>query len=139
VAHGPTAVLYGLAGITGICMALFRAVVLALIPWLATSADELVSSNVVASMIEGLGTLAGPLIGGLVAATAGPQAVFLGAGVLALLGLAVVARIRPEGQEMRTSAHARAGVGKEIGEGFREVRENRDARLVLKLFFAQTF
>ncbi|MFL5799610.1 MAG: cyclic nucleotide-binding domain-containing protein [Actinomycetota bacterium] len=139
VAHGPTAVLYALAGVTGICMALFRGVVISLIPWLARSADELVSSNVVASMIEGLGTLAGPLVGGLVAATAGPEAVFLGSSVLAALGLGLVARIQPEGQELRTSTHARAGVGREIGEGFREIRGNRDARLVLSLFFAQTF
>lgn len=84
VAHGPTPVLYALAGVTGICMALFRGVVISLIPWLARTADELVSSNVVASMIEGLGTRAGPLVGGLVAATAGPEAVGRLGGPLAL-------------------------------------------------------
>jgi MFS family permease len=139
VAHWPQAVLYALAGVTGICMTLFRATVSALIPWLARSAEELVSSNVAAAMIEGLGTLVGPLVGGAVAASISPQAVFLGAGVLAFLGLGVVARIRPEGQELRTGGRAGMGAAGEIREGFRELRDNRDARLVVLSFYGQAF
>jgi len=139
VAHWPQAALYALAGVTGICMTLFRATVSALMPWLARGAEELVASNVVAAMIEGLGTLVGPLVGGAVAASVTPQAVFLGAGILAFLGLGVVARISPEGQELRTAGHARSGVVEEIREGFRELRVNHDARLVVLSFYGQAF
>jgi MFS family permease len=139
VAHWPQAVLYALAGVTGICMTLFRGTVSALMPWLARSAEELVASNVVAATIEGLGTLVGPLVGGAVAASVSPQAVFLGAGVLAFLGLGVVARISPEGQELRTAGRARTGPVEEIRDGFRELRGNRDARLVVLSFYAQAF
>jgi MFS family permease len=138
-AQWPQAVLYALAGVTGICMTLFRGTVSALMPWLARSADELVASNVVAAMIEGVGTLVGPLVGGAVAASVSPQAVFLGAGVLAFLGLGVVTRISPEGQELRTAGRARTGVVEEIREGFRELRGNHDARLVVVSFYGQAF
>ena len=139
VMHWPQAALYALAGVIGISMTLFRVTVTALLPWLARSAEELVSSNVVAATIEGLGTLIGPLVGGAVAASVSPQAVFLGAGVLAFLGLAVVVRIRPEGQELRTAGRTRTSAAREIREGFRELRDNHDARVLVLSFYGQAF
>jgi hypothetical protein len=65
--------------------------------------------------------------------------VFLGAAVISLGGLGLIALIRPEGQELRTGQSVRRTVLAEIGEGLRAIRENRGALLIIELFVAQAF
>src|SRR5262249_37222613 len=67
---GPLEVLiYALAGLLAIFSTLLRPTVAALLPSLAKDPGELVAANAASLTTESLGTLAGPLIGGLVVGT----------------------------------------------------------------------
>jgi hypothetical protein len=68
---------FGFAAVVGISSTLIRPALEALVPSLARTPDELIASNGVSSTVEGLGTLAGPLLAGVVVAVANVSVVFL--------------------------------------------------------------
>ncbi len=70
--HGPTGLVYGLGAVTGLASTIARPTLSSLLPWLARSSEELVAANVVSSLIESVGTLVGPLLGGVITASAEP-------------------------------------------------------------------
>ncbi len=85
---GPAEVtIYALAGLLAIIATLLRPTVAALLPSLATTPAELVAANAASLTTESLGTLAGPLLAGLVVATTNAGVVFAGAaGIYAVAG-----------------------------------------------------
>src|SRR5437588_99912 len=69
----------------------------ALLPSLARTAEELIASNGATSTVESVGTLAGPLLAGVLVSVADVGVVFIvGAGLL-LTAVVLLARVRVEG------------------------------------------
>jgi hypothetical protein len=67
---------FGAAAAVGVCSTLFRPALMALLPSLARTAQELIAANGATSTIESLGTLLGPLGAGVLVAFADVTAIF---------------------------------------------------------------
>ena len=130
--------IYLLASVVGITSTLFRPALQAILPSLATTPEELIASNGATSTIESLGMLAGPLLAGVLISVADPGLVFLVAAA-ALLGAAgLLARVHCEGRIQVTAAARGDDVRELLIGGFRAVNHPKP-RLIVGLFFAQTF
>ena len=133
---GPAEVtIYALAGLLAIMATLLRPTVAALLPSLATTPAELVAANAASLTTESLGTLAGPLLAGLVVATTNAGVVFAGAAGIYAAAAILVRLVRVEGPlvAIRTGKPT-----EELFEGFRVVAQDPRPRLLVGLFAAQT-
>lgn len=128
--------IYLLAGVVGITSTLFRPALQAILPSLARTPEELIASNGATSTIESLGMLSGPLLAGVLISVADPGVVFLVAAGALLVGAGLLARVHCEGR-IQVTAGAEDVRELLIG-GFRAVK-NPKPRLIVGLFFAQTF
>jgi MFS family permease len=138
-AAGNTALVYGFAAVVGLSATLFRPALQALLPSLARTPQELIAANGATSTMEGLGTLVGPLLAGLLVAFTDPAAVFATAAGLFLLAAVLLARVRVEGRVPTTAAEARAPFRQMLGAGFVAVAEAPRPRLLVSLGVAQSF
>jgi MFS family permease len=130
---------FALAAVLGLAVTLIRPALQALLPSLARTPQELIAANGATSTIESLGTLAGPLLAGLLVAVGDAGVVFAaGAGAL-LLASAVLARVAVEGAVALTSAAGEGGAARMVVAGFRALAEAPRPRLVVGLMVAQTF
>jgi MFS family permease len=129
----PVELTYALAGVVAGAGSLVRPIQSALLPAFARTPGELVAANVASSTGEGLGTFAGPLIAGSVAATLLVAAAFAGAA-------AAVTGIRFE-----HSADAGGGVGADtvprfrLADAPRVLRRYPGAAVLIGNFVAQIF
>jgi MFS family permease len=138
-AAGNTALVYGFAAVVGLSATLFRPALQALLPSLARTPQELIAANGATSTMEGLGTLVGPLLAGLLVAFTDPAAVFATAAGLFLLAAALLARVRVEGRVPTAAAEARAPFRRMLGAGFVAVAQAPRPRLLVGLGVAQSF
>ncbi|HYT78862.1 MAG TPA: MFS transporter [Actinomycetota bacterium] len=136
--HGPTGLVYGLGAVTGLASTIARPTLSSLLPWLARSSEELVAANVVSSLIESVGTLVGPLLGGVITASAEPGAVFAASAGACLLAVIAIARMRTEGEGLRGRRRRPEGLAREAFGGFETLARHHDARLIVMLFSLQT-
>jgi hypothetical protein len=114
---------------------LHRPTHMSLMPALARSPEELVASNVASSTFEGIGTLAGPALGGLLVAYATPAWGFA-APALAFAAAAVnVSGIRPAQALRRNVRHE--GLFATLFGGIGALVAYPRAGLVVSLFWAQ--
>ena len=135
VVDGPAALIFVAAMVEGLLAVLKRPATLSLLPGLARTPEELVAGNAVMSSGEAIGVLVGPAaaslmlgLGGLEVALAAPAiALFAAAGLTATIHAAA------------HRAGARRGMLRELGGGFRALRQHSTAGLVAGLFSAQTF
>jgi len=135
---GADVVVYGAAAVVGIATTLFRPALQALLPSLARTPEELIASNGATSTVESLGTLAGPLLAGVLVAQADVDVVFA-AGAALFLGAAVaLARVRPEGRSIVETAAEAEGHIQLLG-GFRALVRTPRARLIAALGVSQAF
>src|ERR671918_3019022 len=89
---------FAFAALLGLAVTLIRPALQALLPSLARTPSELIASNGATSTIEGLGTLLGPLVAGVLVSLADAGLVFaVGAGALVLAAM-LLARVRVEGR-----------------------------------------
>jgi len=135
---GPVAVAFVLAAAVAGAGSLVRPIQTALLPAFAKTPGALVASSVASSTGEGVRTFAGPLVGGLVVALAGPAwACALVAGA-ALGTTVVVAGIR--GVEGAAGDRVRPVDASRFAPtaGIRALRAHRAAALLVADFFAQT-
>jgi len=110
----------------------------ALLPSLARTPEELIASNGATSTLEGLGTLVGPLVAGVLVSLMDVGLAFA-AGALAFLVAAVLmAGVKVEGRIRVTAAAGESTVRLLLG-GFRAVARRPKPRLVIGLVLAQTF
>ncbi|HEV2902812.1 MAG TPA: MFS transporter [Gaiellaceae bacterium] len=129
---------FAFAALLGLAVTLIRPALQALLPSLARTPEELITSNGATSTIESLGTLVGPLLAGVLVSVASSGLVFaVGAGAL-LLAAASLWRVRVEGPIELGSADE-GGVRQRLGAGIRTLARAPRARLVVALIFAQTF
>jgi MFS family permease len=138
-AAGSTALVYGFAAVVGLSATLFRPALQALLPSLARTPQELIAANGATSTMEGLGTLVGPLLAGLLVAFTDPAVVFATAAGLFLLAAALLARVRVEGRVPTTAAETGAPFRRMLGAGFVAVAQGPRPRLLISLGVAQSF
>jgi len=135
-AGAPVAIVFALAALLNILNVLLRPGYWALLPDLATTPEELVACNVVASVFEGLAWLAGPLLAGvLISLTSPGVAFFAAAGLLA--GSTLFAALVRASHLVQTKTSERRVLSDTL-EGVKTVARNRDARVIFGLFGAQT-
>ena len=137
-AHAPALIVYVLAGVTGVSSTILRPTLAAILPWLSRTPDELVAANAALTTIESLGTLIGPLIGGIVVAVLQPGAVFGVTAAASGCAAIVLASARAEGEEMRLARASRPHVFREAFAGFGVLLRDRDVGLIVLLSAAQT-
>jgi MFS family permease len=137
-ADGSRVVVFGLAGLAAVVGAPVRPATLSLVPMLARTPRELVATNVSSSTLEGFGTLAGPALGGVLAATAGFEvAVAAAAGVNVACAL-LVGRIRREGDIEGARRRIEHSLRQELLGGVRTLAREPSPRLIVLLFNSQT-
>jgi MFS family permease len=129
-----SAAIFAFAAAHAVVSTLCRPAVAALLPSLATTPQQLVSASSVSLTLEGVGTLAGPLIAGLVIQTAGVGVVFAFGTVAYVAAALTLAAVHVEGR-LRI-AHHRAET--DLTAGFRLLAHEPHPRLIILLFVAQT-
>jgi hypothetical protein len=128
-------VVFGAAAAVGVCSTLFRPALVAMLPSLARTAQELIAANGATSTIESLGTLAGPLGAGVLVAFSDVTTVFVVAAIVLLASAAVLVRVTVEGSVPMPSTEAGLGVW----QGFEAMRDAPQMRLLIGLIASQTF
>ena len=138
--HGPSLLVYGLAIATALVGTAFRPAQAALLPALARDPGELTAANVASSTIESVGFFAGPALGGLLLAVANVQTVYVFNAVSFLWSAMFIARLRSPTAAARADANAdeREGFLRHSSAGFRAILADRNLRLIIGVFCAQT-
>ena len=128
-AHGPVVLVYGLAVASSMAFTTFRSSHSALMPSLCRSPDELTSVNVVRGALDSTSVILGPLVAALLLAVSGLSAVFVFAGVCALISAGLVVRLKYE--SIPLPATPRRHVLHEIHDGITAVTSNAAVSLVV--------
>jgi MFS family permease len=128
------AAIFAFAAAHAVVSTLCRPAVAALLPSLATTPQQLVAANGASLTLEGLGTLVGPLIAGVVIATAGVGVVFAFGAVAYVAAAITLAAIHIEGR-LRFAHHRAEG---DLTAGFKLLAREPQPRLIVALFVAQT-
>jgi MFS family permease len=128
------AAIFAFAAAHAVVSTLCRPAVAALLPSLAATPQQLVSASSVSLTLEGLGTLAGPLIAGVVIETAGVGVVFAFGTVAYIAAALTLAAVHVEGR--LRFAHHRAET--DLTAGFRLLAHEPNPRLIVLLFVAQS-
>ncbi|MBI2780849.1 MAG: MFS transporter [Chloroflexi bacterium] len=119
---GPTLWLIVLAAIAAAAGAPVRPTQATLMPAVARSPHELVAANMAWSTGEGLGSMLGPFVAGLLAAAGRPELGAFAAAVTFLAGAVVVARLRFEHAADATGGAGEAAGGLRLLDGVRALR-----------------
>jgi MFS family permease len=135
VTAGWPLVVYLLAPIDALFGVLHRPTHAPLLPALARSPEELVASNVASSTFEGIGTLIGPIVGGLLIAYAAPVWGFVVAASGFALAAFSISGVRPA-QALRFHPD-RPDLLHTMFGGLRALRDYPSAGLVVGLFTSQ--
>lgn len=128
-------VVYALAPLDALLGVLHRPTHMPLMPALARSPEELVASNVASSTFEGIGTLAGPALGGLLVAYATSSWGFAVPALVFSIAALSVSGIRPA-QALRREVRGGGLFGTFFG-GMGALIAYPRAGLVVSLFWAQ--
>ncbi|HEY8871228.1 MAG TPA: MFS transporter, partial [Candidatus Limnocylindrales bacterium] len=133
----PLPVTFVLAAVVTGAGSLVRPIQSSLMPALARTPEELVASNVASSSGEGLGTFAGPLIGGLVLAAAGAG---WACGVIALIAFGSTAALgRMHWARGVHGPDRRRAPAQGLGSGIRALVGHRTAAVIVADFVGQSF
>lgn len=130
---------FALAALIGISSTLIRPALQALLPSLARTPRELIASNGATSTVEGVGTLAGPLLAGVIVSVANVGVVFVGGALLLLVAAGLLVRVRVEGRDYLARAVEPERVRHLLGAGFEAIARAPRPRLLVGLGVAQAF
>jgi MFS family permease len=133
-----TALIYGLAAFHAAVSTLLRPALAALVPSLATTPEELVAANGVSMALEGVGTLIGPIVGGVLVAVGSPGIAFAFAAAAYLLAMLLLAEIQATAGRAVAAPPGAAGTRDAFVAGLRVVATEPSPRLVVALVGAQT-
>lgn len=139
----PDVTIYVLATLAAVAGAPFRPAQMAIMPSLATDADELTASNGAASTIESLAFFVGPAIGALLLSVSEVAEVFALNAVTFLVSALLVLGVRPFSEPTAPAADDHEVTRKpsfvaETLAGFRAIAADRDPAMVAVLLCAQT-
>jgi MFS family permease len=139
-ADGPSLAVYGLAIVTALVGTCFRPAQAALLPGLARDPGELTAANVASSTIESVGFFLGPALGGLLLAVADIQIVYVVNAATFVWSAAIIAGLHapPVARAEESAGDERGTLLANAGAGFRAILGNRDLRLVIGVYCAQT-
>lgn len=134
VAAGAAGLLFPLAAVFGVGVALYYPARSALFPLLARSSGELTAVSVTTSAVQSAGSLLGPLLAAVLLGVSVPASLAAAALVFAAACI-VISRI----SDTRTVRRAPAFTAplRDIAHGFRRAWQDRGARTVLSLFCVQ--
>jgi MFS family permease len=132
---GSSLIVYGLAVVVSIVSAAFDPAEAALLPTLAATPEELTAANLARNTIASAGMFAGPALGGIFLAFAGPWLVFALTAAAYLWSAVFVFRL-PHDEPPEVPAEN--AIAAELLAGFRAVGESRALQLVVGLIGAQT-
>jgi hypothetical protein len=135
-AGGPLPLLFLLVGVEAGFAGLTRPLHMSLLPWLARTPGELVAANVASSAAEGLGTLLGPAVAGILLATTGEIGATAGTAVMMAVAVVTVASVHVP--MIRTSP-GDADVRRGLTAGFTAIGRTPTLQLVLLDLWLQTF
>jgi MFS family permease len=135
-AGSPIWLVYTLAGAVALTASMVRPMQSALLPQLARTPEELTAANLVLTTIESSGIFLGPAIGGLLLAATNTETVFAAAAGSFALSALLVAAIKVEGIVERTRHEG--GFLREFFAGFGAIGKDRNLRLIIGLYGAQT-
>ena len=130
---------FALAGVVTVVSSVSRPCEWSLRAALARTPQELAATNVAGSMVEGISVFVGPALAGVLLAKTSPGVVFLVPAQLALAGAVALSFVKVY---TRLEARAVPGVvalAREAAAGVKAVARERDPRLLIGLFGAQTF
>jgi MFS family permease len=130
------AVIYAIAGAVTLLGTVFRPAEAAVMPSLARTPEELTAANVAASTIVSLGSLIGPAIGGVLLAATDVKTVFAATAATFLLGTLLLAFLPVDRRPDRSGQEA--GLAGEALAGFRTILGDRNLRVLVGLYGAQT-
>jgi MFS family permease len=137
--NGPRALTFLLIGIVGVVAAPCRPAQLAFAPLLARSPEELVAANVTQMTFEGLATVLGPALAGVVLAVSGPPAALGVAAGFSLASAMLLTGVRAHSDPTLAARRDRESVVHSLSGGFREVARLPDLAAIIGGFWAQTF
>ena len=157
-ADGPAVAVYVLAVLVGVVGLTFRPAQAALLPSLARNPSELTAANVASSTINSVGFFVGPMIGGLLLAVADVGAVFVFDALTFVWSAVMVLGVRPTTVVVETtndietfteldteldrpvddSEPKQVGMFDGAADGYRVILGDRDLRLIVALYVAQT-
>jgi MFS family permease len=133
----PAAFVYALAILAAIANAPFRSAQAALMPTLARTPSELTAANAVSSTIESVAFFLGPMLAGVLLAVSGIKTVLGLTAVMFALAAFFVLRLRVERVEAPKEVEA-STILSECFAGFRVVLQQKELRVLIGLFTAQT-
>jgi MFS family permease len=136
---GPPAVTYLLIALVGVAAAPCRPAQLAFAPILARSPEELVAANVTQMTFEGLATLLGPALAGVLLAVSGPAAALGVAAAFSLASALLLAGVHGHADPTSAARRDRASVLDLLGGGVRELARLPDLSAIVGGFWVQTF
>jgi MFS family permease len=136
---GERVLVFAFAALVGLSSTLIRPTLQALLPSLARTPEELIASNGATSTIESVGTLVGPLVAGVLVAVGNTGVVFVVGSAALLVATALLARVTVEGRITFTASAEEVGPWRMAVAGFRAVKNDPNARLVVALITAQAF
>ncbi len=158
-ADGPTLPVYILSVLVGVVGLTFRPAQAALLPSLARNPSELTAANVASSTINSLGFFVGPMVAGLLLAVADIGAVFAFDALTFVWSAVMVYGVRPTTVVIETTddvetvtevatpgdpvadtepADQVSGMFAGAADGYRAIFRDRDLRLIVALYVAQT-
>ncbi len=133
VLDGPVLLVYALAVVATVALALFRPAHSALLPALCTSPQQLTRANAVRGLLDSAATLGGPAIAALLMALSGPAAAFAACAVASLIGALAVVGLAYDAPPRAAGARADG-----LLAGFRIIAGDRGLALITGLGLVQT-
>jgi MFS family permease len=136
---GPSLAVYALTTITVVLGTAFRPAQAALLPALTDDPSDLTAANVASSTIESVGFFAGPALAALLLAVTSRSIVFAADALSFVWSAVLIAGLHVDDRPGRDADdQVREGFVAETTAGFRTIFGDRDLRLLMALFFAQT-
>jgi predicted MFS family arabinose efflux permease len=130
-------IIFVLAGFMAVASKTFRPAQAALLPLLAESPEELTAANATSTAIESVGTFVGPALGGLLLAAASVGWVFVADALTLVWSALFVIQLHSRPVVAQAPAE-RKSTFREVVAGFSTLAAERDARLIVFLYFCQT-
>ena len=137
--HGPLPVFYGLIVLASCAFILVRSANSALVPLLCRSPLELTSAMASRGLLDSASTLVGPLLAALVLGVSTPAVAVVTVALLSAASSAVLLGLTYEVPARVSSTLSARAIATEAAAGFRVLREERDAALLVALALVQTF